>query len=73
MRSYKCALMYDPTNFVILRDLTYLQLQLRFNHAFLESAKKALELKSNLMINWVTFSVANYLVIVSLYRLETMQ
>lgn len=62
MRSYKCALMYDPTNAVILRDLTYLQLQLRQNNSFLESAKKALELKSNQMINWVTFSVANYLV-----------
>ena len=62
MRSYKCALMYDPSNAVILRDLTYLQLQLRQNSAFLESAKKALELKSNLMVNWVTYSLANYIV-----------
>ena len=63
--------MYDPTNAIILRDLTYLQLQLRQNNAFLESAKKALELKSNLMVNWVTFSVANYLVKLNLYRWET--
>jgi peptide alpha-N-acetyltransferase len=61
MKSYKCALMYDPTNTVILRDLTYLQLQLRQISAFSESAKKALELKSNIMVNWVTFSVAHYL------------
>ena len=53
--------MYDPTNTVILRDLTYLQLQLRQINAFSESAKKALELRSNIMVNWVTFSVANYL------------
>ena len=62
MKSYKCALMYDPSNGVILRDLTYLQLQLRQINAFIESAKKALEIKSNLAINWVTFSVGNYLV-----------
>jgi peptide alpha-N-acetyltransferase len=54
--------MYDPTNAVILRDLTYLQLQLRQHGAFLESSRKALELKSNQMVNWVTFSVANYLI-----------
>lgn len=61
MKSYKLALVYDPSSTVILRDLTYLQLQLRQNAAFLDSSRKALELRSNLMINWVTFSVANYI------------
>lgn len=62
MKNYTMALKHDSQNFNILREQSYLQLYLRYYESFLEAAKKALNLRSSLVVNWVTYSFANYLV-----------
>ena len=62
MKCYLQAFKNDPTNFNVIRDLSYLQLYLRQYLPFLETARKCVELRSGLTVNWVTYSFANYLV-----------
>lgn len=61
MKNYAMALKYDNTNFNVFREQSYLQLYLRHFKSFLETSKKCIELKPNLVANWVTYSFANYL------------
>ena len=53
---------HDPENFNVVRDLSYLQLYLRQTESFLNSARRGLELRSNMMVNWSTYAFASYLV-----------
>ncbi len=62
--STKCfmqALKLDPTNQNIMRDLSFLQLQLKDYTGFLASRSKILEARPSLRASWVAFGVANYL------------
>lgn len=61
MKCYLQALKNDPSNFNVLRDLSYLQLYQRQYHQFLESARKGVDVKPGLVVNWVTYSFACYL------------
>lgn len=61
IKCYQAASKHDPNNFNIVRDLSYLQLYLRQFNAFTESARKAVEMRPNMLLNWATFSFANYL------------
>jgi hypothetical protein len=61
MGCYVQANKNDPTNFNILRDLSYLQLYLRQHESFLDTSRRGVELKPNLLLNWATYSFANYL------------
>jgi tetratricopeptide (TPR) repeat protein len=67
-RNYKQALscymkagQYDPTNFNVVRDLSYLQLYLRHFNSFIETARKGVNMRSNMLVNWTTYAFANYL------------
>ena len=61
MKSYTMALKNDKDNFNVYREQSYLQLYLRYTQSFIETTRKCLELKQNLIVNWVTYSFANYL------------
>ncbi len=61
MRCYMQAQKYDPENFNVVRDLSYLQLYLRQYNSFLETSRKGMEMRANMMINWETYAFANYL------------
>lgn len=61
MKCYLQAIKNDPTNFNVLRDLSYLQLYLRQYLPFLESARKGVDLRPGMTVNWITYSFANYL------------
>lgn len=61
MRCYMMAQRHDSENFNVVRDLSYLQLYLRQYNGFLESARKGMEMRSNMMVNWATYAFANYL------------
>lgn len=61
MRCYIQAQKYDSENFNVVRDLSYLQLYLRQYNSLLETARRGMEMKSGMMINWVTYAFANYL------------
>ncbi len=54
---------HDPQNFNVIRDLSYLQLYLRQYNSFLESARRSVDIRPNLLVNWTTYAFANYLVI----------
>jgi hypothetical protein len=72
MKCYLQAQRNDPENFNVIRDVSYLQLYLRQYNSFLESARKSVEVRSNLMVNWATYAFACYLVKYELliFRLE---
>ena len=73
MQCYLQAQKNDSKNFNVVRDLSYFQLYLKHYHSFQESAKKALEIKPNLLVNWTTYAIANYFVkIVFYFRLANM-
>lgn len=61
MKNYTMALKNDKENFNVWREQSYLQLYLRLYQSFLDTAKKCIDLKPNLVVNWVTYSFANYL------------
>jgi len=65
MKCYLQAMKNDPENFNVIRDLSYLQLYLRQYNSFLESAKKSVAVRSNLLLNWATYAFAEYLVILN--------
>jgi hypothetical protein len=62
MKCYLQAMKNDPDNFNVVRDLSYLQLYLRQYNSFLESARKGVEIRSNIITNWATYAFANYIV-----------
>lgn len=61
MKNYTMALKNDKENFNVYREQSYLQLYLRLYESFYKTAKKCIELKPNLVANWVTYSFACYL------------
>lgn len=61
MKCYLQALKNDPNNFNVLRDLSYLQLYLRQYQSFLDTARKGVDMRPGLAVNWVTYAFANYL------------
>ena len=56
MKSYNKALNFAPTNYNIIRDLSYMQLYLRQFDSFVETSKLAVESKPGMLINWVTLA-----------------
>ena len=56
------ALKYDPTNQNVLRDLGQLQVQLRDYEGYSETRRQILVGKSGVQLNWITYSVALFLV-----------
>ena len=59
---YNQANKKDPNNYSVIRDLGYLQLFLRQLNSFEESARKAIDIRPNNLINWVTYGLASALV-----------
>ena len=62
LKCYLQAYKHDPTNYNVIRDLSYLQLYLRQLASFAEYSKKALDLKPHLPLTWVTYAFANSLI-----------
>ncbi|KAL7569248.1 hypothetical protein ACA910_016801 [Epithemia clementina (nom. ined.)] len=61
IKAYKQALGIDPHNQQILRDLSFLQIQMRDLDGFAVSRNTLLTLKSNAKINWIAFALARHL------------
>ena len=61
IKAYKQALGIDPQNQQILRDLSFLQIQMRDLSGFAVSRNTLLTLKSNAKINWIAFALARHL------------
>lgn len=61
IKAYKQALSIDPQNQQILRDLSFLQVQMRDLDGFAVSRNALLTLKSNAKINWIAFALARHL------------
>ena len=62
MKSYIKALNFAPTNFNIIKDLSYMQLYSRQLNSFVETCRKGIENKPGLLLNWVSFAFASTLV-----------
>ena len=62
MKSYNKALNFAPTNFNIIRDLSYMQLYLRELDSFVETCRLGVENKPGMLLNWVTLSFGYVLV-----------
>ena len=54
------ALRIDSENQLILRDLSWLQMQIRDLDGFVETRRKLLTLKAGVRQSWVAYAVANY-------------
>lgn len=61
IKCYLNALRIDPENQQILRDISWLQVQLMDLAGFVESRRKLLVLKPNNKQHWISFAIANYL------------
>jgi tetratricopeptide (TPR) repeat protein len=61
IKCYLNALRMQPENQNILRDLSFLQVQLLDVHAFVETRRKLLVLKPTQKQYWIAFAVANFL------------
>lgn len=61
IKAYKQALRIDPENIQILRDLSFLQVQMRDLDGFVTSRNELLNLKSNFKINWMAFALSRHL------------
>lgn len=58
---YSNALRIDPENLNILRDLSFLQIQLRDLPGFLESRRRSIVIRPAARLNWIAFIAANYM------------
>ena len=58
MKSYNKALNFSPTNFNIIRDLSYMQLYLKQIDSFVETCKSGVDNKPGMLINWVELAFA---------------
>ncbi len=65
------ALNYEKDNMAILRETAALQIQVRDHNNHVATRLKILQLKPNLIQNWISFALAQHLVIVCLSRKET--
>jgi len=61
IKNYTMAIKHDKENFNILREQSYLQIHLRQFQSFFNTTKRCIELKPNLIANWITYSFASYL------------
>lgn len=61
IKCFMNALRIDETNQNILRDLSWMQVQIRDIEGFVASRNKILENKSNFRASWVPAAVANYM------------
>lgn len=61
LKCYIQAMKNDINNFNVIRDLSYLQLYLRQFNSFLDSARKCVNIRPNMIINWTTYAFAQYL------------
>ena len=62
LKCYIQANKNDPTNYNVIRDLSYLQLYLRQLNSFVETSRKAIDCRPGLMLNWVSYAFANTLI-----------
>lgn len=60
--SYTFAMKYDPDNFNVMRDMSFLQLQLRQLNSFADSSNKLLNLRPTFIPCWAQTSMAYFLV-----------
>lgn len=60
IKCYLNALRIESDNQNILRDLSWLQIQMRDMFGFVETRRKLLVLKPSIRQQWVAYSVANY-------------
>eukprot|EP01031_Cornospumella_fuschlensis_P035612 gene35612-43188_t len=60
-KCYLNALRIDSGNQNILRDLSWLQIQMRDVSGFLGTRRRLLELRPGMRTNWVAFALASYL------------
>jgi len=60
VKSFLNALRIEPENQPILRDLSWLQVQIRDLEGFVETRRKLLHLKPTIRQSWVTYAVANF-------------
>ena len=60
-KCYLNALRLDPNNSLILRDLSWLQIQLRDYQSYCESRRRLLVLRPSIKANWVAFIGASFL------------
>lgn len=58
MKSYNRALSLAPSNFNIIRDLSYMQLYLRQLDSFVKTCKLGIDNKPGMLLNWVSFAFA---------------
>ena len=58
MKSYNRALSYSPSNFTLLRDLSFLQLYFRQFDSYAETCKLCVDNKSEILSNWVSLAFA---------------
>ena len=56
MQSYNKAFNYSSNNFTVIRDLAHLQLYLRQYESFVESSRLAVDLKSGMLVNWISLA-----------------
>ena len=61
IKCYLNALKWDADNQQILRDLSFLQLQMRDFDGFIETRRRLLAAKSNNKMNWMAYAVGNLL------------
>lgn len=61
MKAYQRAATFDTNNYAVVRDLSYMQLHLRQYKEFRQSAYKAIEIKSDLPVNWIALSLSGYM------------
>jgi tetratricopeptide (TPR) repeat protein len=61
IKNYSMSIKYDKENTNMIRELQYCQLYLRHYNSFMESSKACLQIKPNMIINWVTYCLSTYL------------
>ena len=61
IKCYRMALRIDEGNLQLLRDLSYLLVQVRDFTDFIETRRQILQARPGTPINWMSFAVANFL------------
>ena len=62
VKCYNMAYKNDPSNFGLIKDISYLLLFLGRYNDFYEYSKTGVEVKSTLVVNWVQYSFAEFLI-----------
>ncbi|TKR77240.1 hypothetical protein L596_018250 [Steinernema carpocapsae] len=61
MKAYKAALMMDPENIQILRDLSLLQVQLRDYEGYHDTMQTLMMLRPTDVMGWISYAIASHL------------